>query len=180
MAIRLERPNEQLLPAYVDALRTGWSPHNEFDVCALHLAQIEADPAAFLASFDWAPGQTIEHTPGVFVPRLPGHTLWISDGEFCGRMNLRWPLDETGFPPHISGHIGYAVVPWKRRRGIATAALRLIRPYARAAGLDELLITTNPANLPSQGVILAAGGRFDHIRPNGTTLGFILSTKDAA
>ena len=61
-------------------------------------------------------------------------------------------------PPHCPGHIGYAVVPWKRRRGYATAALRAIMPEASAEGLAWVEITTDPDNVASRRVIEANGG----------------------
>ena len=57
------------------------------------------------------------------------------------------------------GHIGYSVVPWKRGRGYATQALRLMLAEARAVGLDYVEITAKPDNTASQRVILANGGR---------------------
>jgi predicted acetyltransferase len=42
--------------------------------------------------------------------------MW--DGEFCGSIGLRWLPGTEELPPHCLGHIGYAVVPWKRRLGL--------------------------------------------------------------
>jgi predicted acetyltransferase len=50
------------------------------------------------------------------------------------------------------------VVPWKRRRGYATEALRLILPEARSEGLPYVEITTDEENVASQRVIIANGG----------------------
>ena len=103
--VRLEPPNQALLPAYAAALRTGWSPSNEQDVSAEHLAAIEADPDAFLAAFDWAPGQLTLAADGSMQPRLPGATFWITDGDLCGRINLRYvpgTIDLLPTPPAIS------------------------------------------------------------------------------
>ena len=51
-------------------------------------------------------------------------------------------------------------MPWKRRRGYATEALReLLRDVGRH-GLRYVEITTAPDNVPSQRVIEANGGRF--------------------
>ncbi len=63
------------------------------------------------------------------------------------------------------GHIGYAVVPWKRGRGYATEGLRQLLPDAKARGLAYVELTTELANVASQKVILNNGGvligRFD-------------------
>ena len=56
------------------------------------------------------------------------------------------------------GHIGYAVVPWKRGRGYATRALALLLPQARKEGLRFVHLTTDPDNIPSQKVITSNGG----------------------
>jgi predicted acetyltransferase len=65
----------------------------------------------------------------------------------------------------VLGHIGYAVVPWKRGRGYATRALALLLPEARKEGLTYVELTTDADNLPSQKVISNNGGvvieRFD-------------------
>ena len=62
-------------------------------------------------------------------------------------------------PPHVLGHIGFAVVPWKRRRGHAARALALLLPVARARGLAFVELTTEPDNLASQRTIERNGGR---------------------
>jgi predicted acetyltransferase len=58
----------------------------------------------------------------------------------------------------VLGHIGYAVVPWKRGRGYATKALALLLPEARTEGLTYVELTTDADNLPSQKVITNNGG----------------------
>jgi predicted acetyltransferase len=50
------------------------------------------------------------------------------------------------------------VVPWKRNRGYATTALRVLLPEARAVGLPFVELTTDLVNLASQRVITANGG----------------------
>ena len=55
--------------------------------------------------------------------------MW--DGEFCGSIGFRWQPGTSTLPPYVLGHIGYAVVPWKRGRGYATQALALLLPEAR-------------------------------------------------
>ncbi|MGH7690728.1 MAG: GNAT family N-acetyltransferase, partial [Gemmatimonadaceae bacterium] len=78
---------------------------------------------------------------------------------------FRWEPGTTDLPPHCLGHIGYAVVPWKRHLGYATEALRLLLPELRFTELPFVEITTNEDNVPSQRVVEASGGvlheRFD-------------------
>ena len=68
--------------------------------------------------------------------------MW--DGEFCGSIGFRWQPGTEVLPPHCLGHIGYAVVPWKKRRGHATRALAAMLPLARAEGLGYVELTTDP------------------------------------
>lgn len=154
----LEVPRLELLDAYVAALRTGWSPNTGRNVSAEQLAQIAQDARAFMASFVWTPGSTITLDDGRVVPRLPGETRWIWDGEFCGSTNFRHVPGTEDLPPHVSGHVGYAVVPWKRRRGYARQALRGMLPLAAAAGLARIMVTCDDDNLASRRVIEACGG----------------------
>ena len=74
------------------------------------------------------------------------------------RRNLRWCHGTADLPPHCLGHVGYAVVPWKRRQGHASAALRALLPYARSLGLPWIAVSTDPDNIGSRKVIEAAGG----------------------
>lgn len=150
------------LDAYADALRRGWSPDNVRMEAASReeLAAIESDAAAFIASRDdpEAKGAPITLPDGSTVPRLPGYSRWIWDGEFCGSVNFRWQPGTAALPPHCLGHIGYAVVPWKRGRGYATRALAMMLPEARREGLPCVELTTDLDNLPSQKVITNNGG----------------------
>lgn len=167
--MQLVRPHATHLPSYVAALRQGWSADTSRpEACAEELARIEADAAGFLAGMDdrEAAGGPVTLPDGSSVPRLPGFRRWLwdgSDGSFAGSIGLRWQPGTTDLPPHCLGHIGYAVVPWKRGRGFATRALGLMLDEARALGLPFIEVTTDPENLASQRVITANGGAlFEH------------------
>jgi predicted acetyltransferase len=82
-----------------------------------------------------------------------GYRRWLWDGEFCGSIGFRWQRGTEALPPYCLGHIGYAVVPWKQRRGYATSALRELLREAKAEGLRYVEITTATENVASQRVI---------------------------
>jgi RimJ/RimL family protein N-acetyltransferase len=56
------------------------------------------------------------------------------------------------------GHFGHAVVPWKRRRGYASATLGALQAIARDEGLAHVDLVTDVENTESQRVITANGG----------------------
>jgi predicted acetyltransferase len=161
-AVRLVRPKEAHLPAYVEALRRGWSPDNVRGKAAAQeqLARIARDPGGFLAAMDdpEAKGPPVILPDGSIVQRLPGITRWIWTDDFCGSIGFRWQPGTAALPPYVLGHIGFAVVPWMRRQGVATRALALMLDEARARNLPSVEITTTPDNLASQRVIGANGG----------------------
>ncbi len=159
--MKLVWPSREYLRGYIAALERGWSPDNMRHAAVQEeLERIAADADAFLASQvdKEARGAPISLPDGTTVPRLPGYNRWLWDGEFCGRIGLRWQPGTEALPPYCLGHIGYTVVPWKQRRGYATRALRELLRDASAEGLRYVEITTDPDNIPSQRVIEANGG----------------------
>src|SRR5689334_13766137 len=152
---------ESLLPGYIYALRRGWSPNTvrpEASVEELHA--IEVDSEAFLRSLvdREAAGSPIVLPDGTTAARLPGFRKWMWDGEFCGSIGLRWQPGTSELPDYVLGHIGYSVVPWKRRRGYATKALGLILVDAGREGLTHVDLTTDIDNVASRRVIEANRG----------------------
>ncbi len=188
--MRIIAPTAAALGQYVEALRRGWSPSNEQPEQARidQLAAIAKDGPAFVAAQvdREARGAPIKLPDGSMVARLPGYVLWMWDGEFCGSIGLRWQRGSDELPEYVLGHIGYAVVPWKRRRGYAAAALAQMLGHARAEGLGRVHITTNPENVPSQRVIEKNGGvlveRFVRTPHHGGTPGlrYRIDLKDVA
>lgn len=163
-AVDLVVPSLDRLDQYAAALRRGgfWPDNIRREVSAQEeLDRIAADPAAFVASLDdrEARGGPITLLDGSQVERLPGYRRWMWDGdEFCGQIGFRWQPGTSVLPAHSLGHVGYTVVPWKRRRGYATRALALLLPEAHKEGLTYVELTTDADNLPSQKVITANGG----------------------
>ncbi len=155
-------PASQYLPGYVHALQQGWSPDNLRPQAALdELARIAEDPDRFLSEQvdREAKGRSITLPDGSTVPRLPGYSRWMWDGEFCGSIGFRWQPGTTELPPYCLGHVGFSVVPWKRQRGYATRALQLLLPQAGEEGLSYIELTTNSDNIASRRVIEANGGK---------------------
>ncbi len=159
--MELRWPDETMLASYVDAIERGWSPHTMVAEEGLReLAFIRLDPAAFvrqLVDLD-ASGPDIPMPDGSFARRLPGYRKWMWDGEFCGSIGFRWQPGTAELPSYVLGHIGYSVVPWKRRQGCATEALRLVLVDGAERGLPHVELTTDPDNIGSQRVIEANGG----------------------
>lgn len=160
--MRLVWPSREYLPSYVTALRRGWSPDNIRGQVAAReeLERIAADADAFLAALvdKEGRGAPITLPDGTTVPRLPGYSRWLWDEEFCGSIGLRWQAGTEALPPYCLGHIGYAVVSWKQRRGYATRALGEMLQEAKTVGLRYVEITTDPDNVPSRRVIERNGG----------------------
>ena len=155
-------PAAQYLPGYVHALQQGWSRDNLRPQAALEdLTRIAENPDRFLsAQVDReAKGPLITLPDGSTVPRLPGYSRWMWDGEFCGSIGFRWQPGTAELPPHCLGHVGYSVVPWKRGRGYATRALQLLLPQAGEEGLAYIELTTDSDNIASRRVIEANGGK---------------------
>ena len=160
--IELVWPAEAYLTSYVDALERGWTPDNlRPEAGREELAQIREDAKLFLAQQvdREVLGPPVTLPGGAVVPRLPGYTRWMWDGEFCGVIGFRWQPGTTELPPHCLGHIGYSVVPWKRERGYATRALALFLSDVREEGLPYVELTTDTTNIASQRAILANGGK---------------------
>ncbi len=181
--MRLIRPAEVNLGSYRAALERGWSPDNVRGAVAAQeqLEQIARDAAAFLALMDdpEAQGPPVKLPDGSTRARIPGLRRWMWLGDdlqpdgFIGSIGLRWTADGSPLPPHVLGHIGYAVVPWHRQHGHATRGLALLLPLARERGLREVEITTDPDNRASQRVIEANGGQLVETFDKGEAYGHV-------
>lgn len=114
---------------------------------------------------EWVNWLGLQEVSGPHIPegRVPAAYRWIvEDGRVVGTITLRLALDdlllETG------GHIGYAVEPGSRRRGLAGAALGRVLRMAAARGLDPVLVTCEDDNVASTRTIERAGGVLEDVR----------------
>ncbi len=151
-------PDLAHLPDYAAALQRGWSADSTRNTGAEQLARIAEDAAAFIAGLCNPEGGASTLRDGTVAPMLPGTTRWIWDEGFCGSINLRHRHGTADLPPHVSGHIGYSVVPWRQREGHATRALAATLPLAAARGLPHVILTCDTDNPGSRKVIERNGG----------------------
>src|SRR5579863_6635734 len=111
--MHLIRPAQEHLASYVAALERGWSPDSARGAMAAkeELEHIRADAAVFLEGLDdrEAKGLPVTLPDGSRVARIPGFHRWLWDGEFAGRISLRWRPGTTDLPPYCLGHAGYGV-----------------------------------------------------------------------
>jgi predicted acetyltransferase len=167
-------PAAEYLPSYIRALEQGWSPNTlRPEAAGEELEEIHRDPAAFIAKQVDREGKAgpVTMPDGTTRPRLPGYVKWMWDGEFSGSIGYRWQPGTAELPEYCLGHIGYSVVPWKRRKGYATRALELLLADVRRDGLPYVEITTETDNVASRRVIETNGGvlveRFHKLEMHG-------------
>jgi predicted acetyltransferase len=165
--IRLSPADPQLQASYLDALRELTAEGNAHFLDMVHPPEpgyagadftLErlADPDVFaeFCARTVALAQPATPRPAGWVT---GTYLWVvDDDQVVGRISLRHAL--TPWLVEVGGHIGYAVRPTARRRGVATRALALMLPVAAARGLDQVLVTCDTTNTASRKVIEANGG----------------------
>ncbi|WP_084510476.1 GNAT family N-acetyltransferase [Nocardia lijiangensis] len=88
-----------------------------------------------------------------------------TSGQIIGSSDIRHELTEQLL--HWGGHIGYVVVPDRRRQGVATEILRQTLPLAKDLGISRARMTCRAENLASRRVITACGGELDAITSDG-------------
>lgn len=152
--MQLVKPSPVLLPSYVAALERGWTAESDNDVDGAHvlLDSIRRDPDRFLAAL-WnhdGLGPEVVLEDGSSVARLPWTRYWMSEGGYVGELNFRWQRGTSELPAYCLGHVGYAVLPWKRGSGYARSAVQQLVPIARSLGLHWIDISMSSANVASR------------------------------
>jgi predicted acetyltransferase len=97
----------------------------------------------------------------------------------AGRVSIRHYL--TPDLEKVGGHIGYAVLPEFRNKGLATQLLRFGIMFAKTTlGIKSILITCSATNIASRKVIEKCGASFTRSIPDEkggpATLNFVLHT----
>ncbi len=164
MPVTLAKPTLDRLADYVAELEQGWSPNTVFpeDGAREELAQIAADPAAFLAGIDdpQALGPPVPQPDGSVIPRLPSFRRWVlADEVLVGGIGIRWQPGTDALPPHVLGHIGFSIIPRFQGRGYARRALELMLDHAWALGLGSVELTAHADNAASQAILVACQGQ---------------------
>lgn len=132
------------------------------------------DPFARLFAIAWTDYagyvnllEDLREARGPVVGLVPSQSSFIEeDGRIVGIINRRYDLNEA--LQRFGGHIGYAVRPSARGRGIAKAALRLALADLHAHGIAEALLTCGDWNVVSAHVIESCGGqRIEDVEDDG-------------
>jgi predicted acetyltransferase len=94
--------------------------------------------------------------PGTFRVAVVG-------GRIVGRISIRHELND--YLSAIGGHVGYAVLPSVRRKGLGTEILRQGLVIARSEGVDRVLATCDEDNEGSFRAIERCGGVLESVVP---------------
>jgi predicted acetyltransferase len=91
---------------------------------------------------------------------VPWTALWLANKEthqLLGVSSLRHRLTPT--LEKLGGHIGYAIRPSQRGRGLGSEILALTLPEARMVGLSVVHVHCESSNVASARVVERSGGR---------------------
>lgn len=119
-------------------------------------------------TFDWREGVKFrdhlerldKNEKGLDLPEgfVPSTMLYgFVDGEIVGRVSIRHQLNK--FLEQRGGHIGYAVAPVFRGKGLASEMVSQSFETCRQLGLNALLVTCGDDNIASWKIIERIGGR---------------------
>lgn len=141
--------------------RIGLRPWHDGDVECVRLASTDPEiPRGTTVPFPFTTEAGLEFIQRQLnrVRNGEGVSQAIVDSSSDRAIGLMWVALRP--QPHVGG-LGYWIVPPERGHGVATAAVRLITPWALAAlHLRRLEAWVEPRNVASQQVLISAG--FQH------------------
>jgi predicted acetyltransferase len=158
----------ELVRPTVDLSDSWWDMVDEFEGEPIHGSSFRAadhevlhDPVAFEEWVDWL--GRMERADELPEGRVPWSTRWIvEDGRVVGTIALRHALNASLLME--GGHVGYAVRPAARRRGVASAALGQALRLAARRRIDPVLVTCDDDNIASARTIESHGGVLEDVR----------------
>ncbi|NLX83510.1 MAG: GNAT family N-acetyltransferase [Clostridiales bacterium] len=111
-----------------------------------------------------------ETCPPGLVPDSTFLCIRTADDRLVGMINIRHVLND--YLRDYGGHIGYSIRPNERGQGYGKEQLRLGLLACGRLGISPVLLTVEPWNHASQGVIRALGGQYEDSRttPEGKTM----------
>lgn len=77
----------------------------------------------------------------------------IEDGNIIGIGSLRLNPENNSELSIYGGHIGYGIIPSKRKQGYGSMFLHLLTKKARDFGLKEIMVVCAEENIGSSGII---------------------------
>lgn len=178
--LKLVLPNKECSEKVKPGIQEIKENPADFDTYAvkLFIAAIDEDRADY---FDRLEKERlgIDLKPGI----VPQTELWLMDEDkFIGLFTIKHFLTDDVMALGI-GHIGYEIIPSERQKGYAKAGLRLLLNYAKnILGLDQVLITPNAQNIPSNKTVLAlinerGGEEIDPVKtPKGIKRRYLVKT----
>jgi len=104
----------------------------------------------------------VKHAQGIglLADWVPYNLLWLVDnGEIVGLVSFRHKLND--FLAREGGHIGYEIVPSKRRMGYGNKILELTLRKAKEMGFEKIVIACDDNNIASRKIIERNGGKLD-------------------
>ncbi|MBS4205322.1 GNAT family N-acetyltransferase [Lederbergia citrea] len=152
--VRLVEPSIEFKEAYVEMIAEWIEAGEKMVPFVLRMDTADFDGMLTeLAGFKKGIG-----IPETFVPHT---TYWLADenDRIVGCINIRHNLNDRLLK--IGGHIGYGVRPSARRKGYASAMLRLALEKAKEMELKKVLVTCNKDNIASAKTIINNGGNLE-------------------